>query len=57
MFFYYQNAPLGAKMQGHVMILHIDGIDAIKQCHLYHSFFYKKIKMIIQILWCILKQQ
>ena len=42
-------------MQGHVIILPIDGINAIKQCHLYrewilssdsrvqyHSFSYKK---------------
>jgi len=48
---------LGSKMQSHVIILSIDGINAIKQCHLYYSFFYKKITMIIQILWCILNQQ
>jgi len=35
--FFYQNAPIGAKMQGHVIILPIDGINAIKQCHLYRE--------------------
>jgi len=27
-------------MQSHVIILPIDGINAIKQCNLYHIFFY-----------------